>query len=116
MKTANVVDVRPVRAPANLDPAYTQPARRERIDQLLQVYPETNAEETAEIVEFLRRGMHLDVGLIAARDEFRHKVAEIRAAHPEAFRASALHTLLFLLIILVPLILFATLPQLLGRS
>jgi hypothetical protein len=116
VKTANVIEVRSVRAPANLDPAYTKPAQRERAEELLSTYPDTTAEETAEIVRFLAKGMHLDVGLISARDEFKDKVAAIRAAHPDAFRAGIFQTILFVLIILVPLAALALLPHLLGKA
>jgi hypothetical protein len=115
VKTANVVEVRTVRASPNLDPAYTKPQQRERAEKLLNAYPDISESETAEIVAFLAHGMHLDVGLVGARDEYREKIAAIRAAHPAAFRASPLSYLLFLLMLLVPLALLIV-PQLLGRS
>ena len=116
MKTANVLEVRDARTPPNLDPAYTDPARRARAEELLQRYPATTREETGEIVEFLARGMHLDVGLVTARQEFKEKAAAIRSAHPEAFRLGTLKTILFVLIVLTPLALIVLLPHLLGRS
>jgi hypothetical protein len=116
VKNARVVEVRAVRIPANLDPAYTKPAQRERAEELLSAYPNTTVQETAEIVDFLARGMHLDVGLISARDEFKEKVEAIRAANPDAFRSSLLHLAMFVLIILAPLAFLTLLPSLLGRS
>jgi hypothetical protein len=116
VKTANVIEVRPVRAPANLDPAYTNHRQRERADQLLGLYPEISPEEVLELVNFLSEGMHLDVGLLSARDEYKPKIAEIRAAHPAAFRLGWSYIAIFVFVILTPLALMALLPFILGRA
>jgi hypothetical protein len=116
MKTANVLEVRDARATLLLDPAYTDPAKRARAEELLQRYPATTKDETGEIVDFLARGMHLDIGLVTAKQEFKEKAAAIRSAHPEAFRLGILRAILFVLIVLTPLALIVLLPHLLGRS
>lgn len=115
MKTANVTEVRDVRASESYDPAYTDPVRRARVEELLRSYPATTPDETAEIVEFLSRGKHLDVGLVTAKDEFKEKVSTIRRDHSSRFRPSAFEVVLFLLLVLTPLALLVWLPHLLGR-
>lgn len=116
MKPAKVVEVRDVRAMGNLDPAYTDPERRARAEELLRIYPGTNEEETAEIVHFLARGMHLDVGLVTRQDEFKEKIARIRSDHRQAFRVGPLEVIIFLMVVLTPLTILVLLPHILGRS
>lgn len=116
MKPAKVVEVRDVRASINLDPAYTDPERRSRAEELLRAYPETNEEETAEIVQFLARGMHLDVGLVTRQDEFKEKIASIRRDHRQAFRLGPLEVIIFYLVVLTPLSILVLLPHIMGRS
>jgi hypothetical protein len=115
VKQANVVEVRDVRASGSYDPAYTDPARRERIEKLLHSYPDLSDAETAEIVEFLARGMHLDVGLIGAKDEFQEKVATIRHQHRHVFRLKPVEGIAFLVAASGVLALLVWLPQLAGR-
>jgi hypothetical protein len=116
MKLANVVEVRDARAPVPIDPAFTDPSRRARAEQLLRKYPDTNESETAEIVSFLAKGKHLDVGLLAGDREFGPKIDALRRLHPRQFRAGIMETIWFLLLLILPLALVCWLPQLLGRS
>ncbi len=116
MKPANVVEVRDVRASEKHDPAYTDPTRRARAEELLSAYPNTSDEETMEIVQFLARGMHLDVGLVSAKDEFKTKVAEIRHNHRDAFRLRPLEIAIFLLIVFTPLLAMVLATGFLGRG
>jgi hypothetical protein len=60
--------------------------------------------------------MHLDIGLVTARQDVKEKAAAIRSAHPEAFRLGILKTILFVLSIPTPLALIVLLPHRLGRS
>jgi hypothetical protein len=39
---------------------------RERISELVRRYPQVTEEETAEILRFMRKGRHLDVGILTA--------------------------------------------------
>ena len=116
MKDAKVREVRDVRASVKHDPAYTEVSRRLRIEELLRDYPDISEAQTEEIVTFLARGMHLDVGLVAANEQFKEKIATLRREHAEAFRLKPLEGIIFVIVVLTPLILLSLLPYILGRS
>ena len=58
-------------------------ATRQRVAQLLSHYPELTDEDVAEIVEFLRTGRHLDIGLLTADDELRPKLDAFMHEHKQ---------------------------------
>ncbi len=86
MKSAKVVSVQDVRAKEICDPWLTDRAQRAAAEELLRTYPETTDEETAEILTFLTKGRHFDVGMVAGNEEFREKIEAIREAHKQHFR------------------------------
>ena len=86
MKTAKVVRVQGVRAKEHCDPWLTDRAQRARAEELLRLYPNTTEEETAEILIFLTKGRHFDVGMATGNEEFREKVEAFREAHKQHFR------------------------------
>ena len=88
MKTAKVVSVQDVRAKENCDPWLTDRAQRARAEELLRLFPNTTEEETAEILIFLTKGRHFDVGMVTGNEEFREKVEAFREAHKQHFRLS----------------------------
>ena len=61
-------------------------ATRERVARLLSRYPEVTDDDVAEIVEFLRTGRHLDIGLLTADDALRPKLDAFMAAHKTQLR------------------------------
>ena len=79
-----------------------QPELRARMEQLLGRYPEVTPEETQEIVAFLKKGPHLDVGLVTAEDGMRAKVQDIRTRYPAEFRMKAYQAALFVAFICGP--------------
>lgn len=79
-----------------------QPALRARMEQLLGRYPEVTPEETQEIIAFLKKGPHLDVGLVTAEDAMRAKVQDIRTRYPAEFRLKAYQAALFVAFICGP--------------
>ena len=79
-----------------------QPELRARMEQLLGRYPEVTPEETQEIIAFLRKGPHLDVGLVTAEDAMRAKVQDIRTRYPAEFRMKAYQAALFVAFICGP--------------
>jgi len=87
-----------------------------RTEELLRCYPDISEDETAEIVSFLARGMHLDVGIVTANEQFKEKIATLRSEHAEAFRVKPLEGMIFLIVILTPLVLLSLLPHILGRT
>lgn len=61
---------------------------RERIAGLLGRYPGINADETDEIVTFLRTGPHLHVGLLTSSDRLRSKLDAFMHEHKAKFSVS----------------------------
>ena len=61
-------------------------ATRERVAQLLSRYPGISEHDVPEIVEFLRTGRHLDIGLLTADDELRPKLDAFMDEHGSACR------------------------------
>ncbi len=113
MKQAKVVEVRDLRASVTYDPVHTEPQRRARAEELLTAYPDVTSEEQSEIVDFLARGKHLDVGLVTGREEFKQKIEEIRSAHPAVFRMHPLQSIAVFCAVVMPAAYFV-LPQLMG--
>ena len=60
-------------------------SRRDRVEALLRKYPETSSAETAEIIQFLRKGPLFDVGLVTGNDELKPTVERIRREHRSEF-------------------------------
>lgn len=56
-------------------------ASRERVARLLSRYPGISEHDVDEIVEFLRTGRHLDIGLLTADDELRPKLDDFVKNH-----------------------------------
>ena len=54
---------------------------RERVARLLSGYPGISETDVQEIVEFLRTGRHLDIGLLTADDELRPKLDAFMDEH-----------------------------------
>jgi len=79
-----------------------RPELRARMEQLIARYPEVSEEETREILAFLRKGPHLDVGLVTSEDALRPKIEEIRARHRDEFRLKAHQVVLFIAVIYSP--------------
>ena len=63
-------------------------AKRERVARLLSRYPAISERDVREIVEFLRTGRHLDIGLLTADDELRPKLDAFMEQHKKRFRVS----------------------------
>ena len=61
-------------------------ATRDRVAQLLSRYPEVTDDDVVEIVEFLRTGRHLDIGLLTADDELRPKLDAFIEEHKGQLR------------------------------
>lgn len=103
MKSAKEVEVRDIHTSSKGDPAFSDPVRLGHIEELLRNYPHTSEAEAAEILEFLRYGKHMDVGLVSGSDEFRQKVALIRRDNQKVFRVSFVEGAAFALLIIVPM-------------
>ncbi len=99
MKKANVLVVRDL-TPAPIDDADI----KDRIEALLLRYPEIGAAEEEEILLFLKKGSHLDVGLLCARDRVKPKVEAFRRAHAKSFAVGLKDILLFLAIAAAPIL------------
>lgn len=56
-------------------------SQRARVAALLRKYPNVDADETAEITRFLKKGPFLEIGLLAADEELSPKVERFRAEH-----------------------------------
>lgn len=80
MKLANAVEVRDV--PASESTArYGDRQLRQEMEDILRRYPNISEEDTATVLNFLRTGTHMDVGLVAGSDELKDKVRAFRKQH-----------------------------------
>jgi len=59
---------------------------RDQAADLLYRYPHVSDEEAKLILTFLRKGRHLDVGILTADDELRPKLDSFMADHAKHFR------------------------------
>jgi hypothetical protein len=62
----------------------TRPVRTaalERVEELLRRYPDIAAEESGEILHFLKKGTALEIGLLSGNDDLRPALDAFRAAH-----------------------------------
>lgn len=101
---------------SNFDHAFSDPARRANIETLLRAYPNTTEAETADILHFLSKGKHMDVGLVSGSDEFKDKVEQIKRENRDLFRVGPVEGAIFLLLGIAIFALMLFLPQLLGMS
>jgi hypothetical protein len=62
------------------------PAERERIAKLLSHYPEVNDGDTAQIISFLKKGPHLDVGMLTGDESLKPKLQAFMSEHKQHFR------------------------------
>lgn len=60
--------------------------RRERAAELLGRYPRVSPQEVGEILQFLRTGRHLDIGLLSNDDRLRSNLDSFVKDHKPQFR------------------------------
>ena len=65
------------------------PGFREQIAAMLSRYPNVSPEETAAIIEFLRRGRHIDVGMLTADETLKPKIDAFMHDHEAEFGVKA---------------------------
>lgn len=109
-------EARDTRALVPIHPAFHDPARRARVEELLTSYPNLAEGGLEEILSFLHSGKQFDVGMVCGDARFEQTVRAIRKAHPESFGSTLSYSLWFLVLLIVPLALVCCLPMLLGRS
>jgi hypothetical protein len=68
------------------DPAAAQKLTREQAADLLQRYPSVSDRETKAILTFLRKGRHLDVGMLTADEKLMPQLDSFMAEHGKALR------------------------------
>ena len=66
---------------------------RERVAGLIGRYPTISAEETNEVLAFLRNGRHLDIGLLTSNERLKPKLDAFMRDHKGHFRLSVLESL-----------------------
>lgn len=66
---------------------------RERIAGLIGRYPTISADETHEVLSFLRNGRHLDIGMLTSNDRLKPKLDAFMEEHKGHFRLSVLESL-----------------------
>jgi hypothetical protein len=59
---------------------------RERVAELLVRYPEVSPKDRREIVAFMRRGRHLDIGLLTSNPRLRPQLDRFMKDHERDFR------------------------------
>jgi hypothetical protein len=72
--------------PSHIEEVRAVRASRERAAQLLARYPEVSDEDRREILQFLKTGRHLDIGLLTSSDRLRPKFDAFMADHKAHFR------------------------------
>jgi len=70
------------------DRAPAQRMTREQAKDLLQRYPSVSESESRQILAFLRKGRHLDVGLVTADEALKPQLDHFMADHANHFRVS----------------------------
>ena len=106
MKTANVIEVRDLGPLTPLDQSDLDcdPARIERMADLLRRYPEIGEAEKAEILLFLKEGRQIEIGLVSTREGIASRLMKFRQDHRAHFRLSPLQILGFVAVIVGPLV------------
>jgi len=79
-------------------------ARRTRIAGLLDHHPNLSADETAEILDFLKTGSMIDIGMLRGDPTYRAKIETVKAANHRAFRLGPVRSVLIGLAIALPFI------------
>ena len=80
-------------------------ARRTRIAGLLDHHPNLAPEETAEILDFLKSGSMIDIGMLSGDPAYRTKIEAVKASNHQAFRLGTGRSLLIGLAITLPFLL-----------
>lgn len=80
-------------------------ARRTRIAGLLDHYPNLSPEETAQILDFLKTGSMIDIGMLRGDPAYRAKIEAVKAADHHAFKLGPIRSILIGLAIAVPFLL-----------
>ena len=65
---------------------------RDRIAGLIGRYPTISADETSEVLGFLRNGRHLDIGLLTSNERLKPKLDAFMEEHKAHFRISFLES------------------------
>ena len=66
----------------------TRPTSRERAAKLLERYPEVSENENREILEFMKNGRHLDIGLLTSEETLQPNLDAFMKDHQKHFRVS----------------------------
>lgn len=80
-------------------------ARRTRIADLLGHHPNLSPDETAEILDFLKAGSMIDIGMLRGDPAYRAKIEAIKAANHSDFRVGMGRSILIGLAITLPFLL-----------
>lgn len=64
------------------------PITRERVAALLGRYPDVSKDENRAILEFMKNGRHLDIGLLTSNESLRPKLDAFMKDHKRHFRVS----------------------------
>ena len=79
-------------------------ARRSRIASLLDHHPNLAPDETGEILDFLKNGSMIDIGMLRGDPAYRTKIDAVKASDQGAFRLGIGHSMLIGLAIALPFI------------
>lgn len=80
-------------------------ARRTHIAGLLDHHPNLSPEESAEVLNFLKTGSMIDIGMLRGDPAYRAKIEAVRTANHREFRLGPLRSILIGLAIVVPFLL-----------
>lgn len=77
------------------------PSQAERAEDIFRRYPDISEDEAKEAVTFLRKGRHLDIGLVGGIAELRGNIEAFRQEHRRALNPGWGEHGLFILIFLL---------------
>lgn len=80
-------------------------ARRTRIAGLLDHHPNLNPEETREVLDFLKTGSMIDIGMLRGDPAYRAKIEAVKSANHTSFRLGMGRSILIGLAIALPFLL-----------
>lgn len=102
MKKADVVEVRDAGPARATEDQGADAARMDRMADILRRYPGVGEAELADLLLFLKKGRHLEIGLVGARDGLGPQLDAVHRDHARHFRTSLLGNAVFLLLALGP--------------
>lgn len=102
--------------PAEFNAARVNQSWRERTAELVGRYPAVSDEERHEILDFIRHGRHLEIGLLTSNDKLRAQLDAFMSDHQRQLQIRPLDVLRALVVLAAAFIVCALLWSLIAPS